>query len=130
MQVGMGNGQAGHVDVLVAEQQQVQVQHPGAPAVGTVRAADTAGGALDPEHGFQQHHRPQGGPQQDRGVDEVGLLEHAPGRGAVAARDPGHAGARQPAKRLHGTADPGDAVALVAAQADHRLDGRGHGSWS
>ena len=86
VQVRMRDPQSRLVDHHVAVQQHVEVQQARPPAVAAIGGADPAEGTFDCKQFLKQVRRRQRGFQRGCGIDEVGLVALAPGRGAIEPR--------------------------------------------
>src|SRR6185295_14406782 len=81
----VGHRQAGTRDLFFAEKQEVEVERPG--RIGKRPLAVVA--SLDALQAFEQHAGGKAGVERRDGVEELGLVLIAEGRGAVEARVPG-----------------------------------------
>ena len=82
-------GEVGGVEDSVASEKQIEVE--GAGAVWGGVGAIASEGAFDGEKFFQDFGGRAGGLEQERGVEELGLVREADGRGAVEGGDGGNA---------------------------------------
>lgn len=85
VQPGMGHREPGLVEREVVEEEEIEVDRPGAPAL--LVATDAAEPALGVEEDVEQRSRSEIGLERQRAVQVVGLLDRSPRRGLAKRRD-------------------------------------------